>query len=322
MIDTINIHIKESQLPIDFYQQAFLKFKTKRTTRNEDSGQIWGTCTFQNFVCTFNAYGITMSGSISRYFYGTNQYNIDRFDFEKAIERLSQELNVELKNCRVGRIDLAENIITQQPVENYYKYFGEVQGLNRKILRNGLLYTNTVSSITIYNKMKELKNTKTTPISIFDGKNVLRFEYRALKPNKVGSIFGAKKVNVIDVINNYDLLIDVWLKKFNNIFKNHDLMIFESSAFSDSKGFEKQLILAGIEVLGGGQYILETIKEARKAKLFKAHKNTATNLTRKIKSVLQTPVLTKKSTLMVELEKKVEVIRFVISNKHTGETLA
>lgn len=315
MIDTIKIHINNNQLPNDFFEVSAFRFKNNTTTRRNDTGEIWGTFNYHNFICYHNSYGVSIMGSVPRFFYGTNQYTITKDDFINAIKQLSKELGVDLNKCSVTRLDLAENIITKEPVNNYYSYLGETKHLDRTKLSNGVEFKNVNRVMLFYDKSKYLRKKQSPIIPIFRGKNILRPEYRLMNGDTVARALKVHLPKVRDVIDRFDQLGQLWVDAFKRIFKHHDIKVFEPGAFLGNQ-FEKQLMLSGINALGGGQHVLELIKEARKMKLFK-YNNRSTNLTRKIKTILQAPILTRKSTLVEELNQKVEIAAFVALSSNT-----
>ena len=309
MIDTIKIYIPISEIPSNYYDTHIVRFDNRRITKT-DSGDKWVFCTHRNLRIHYNNRGLSIEGSLSKYKYGSNQYTLNLNDFIEVIDNLCFEFGLPLKECKVTRIDLAENIFTVKSVEHYYKYLGEIKSLSRVKMNNGIEYRNGNRAICFYNKVKELKHSGDIVSKIFDGKNVLRYEYRLQNNVTISKILNVSSATVDDVINGHQNLIREWLNTFIKIYKNHDLISFRSEAYSDSQGIEKQLMIAGINSLGGIQNILEIIKEARKNKVFK-YPNRATSLTRKIKDLMHTPVLTERSKLIYELEGKIKLAGFL-----------
>jgi len=306
MIDTIKVFIPHSDLPPNYYDSHFLYFSNRKITRTEDN-EFWGSATFKNFFLQYTKYGLSIEGSLTKYYYGTNQHTLNYFDFTTTIEQLSIELGLNLKECQVSRIDLAENILVTKPVANYYKYFGDAKSLNRVVMNNGLEYRNTNRGIIIYDKIKELRSNQVPLIPLFQGQKIMRIEYRLKNPRTISKALGIDKTLIADLYVHYPKLQELWTNSFNSIYKNHDMVVFKNETYIQRDMFKKQLIIAGINNLGGGQYILDIIKEARKEKLF-AYPNQASNLLRQLKRLMQLPVLTQKSTLVSEIEKKAKVV--------------
>jgi hypothetical protein len=319
MIDTIKIFIPADQIT-SFYKTTGSQLLSHNNRIFEDEVEKQRSGNYKNLHVYDNYKGLSIHGSLAKFRYGTNQRTLNLLDTIKTIEEISEDLGLPLMDGKVLRVDFGENIVTKQPAENYYKVLGETKYFKKITLDNGIEYRTTKRCISIYGKIKELKirNEPLTPL--FTNRNILRYEYRLLNHHMIGKLLNLPTVTVRDVINNYQKFVDNWQLMFNAIYKNNDLIVFEPQVFGQKKAIEKQLMILGIEKMGGLSNVVNLIKEANKAGYFE-YPNQATYFKAKIKDLMKTPKLTTWSSLVNELEHKIKIAGFVASVRNADLTV-
>ena len=73
------------------------------------------TCTsgsLDNLRVNINEMSVTIKGSLAKYYLGNNFQTLSQKTTSEAIEKLSDDLNLDINLCKVSRIDLSTNFIT------------------------------------------------------------------------------------------------------------------------------------------------------------------------------------------------------------------
>jgi len=312
MIDTIKIYLHPDLISSYFKTIGINKIKNKKRIINENS-EVYESGKYKNLHVSYSFKGLYIDGSLAKFMYGTNQMTLNEDSFIKVIDKISTELGLPLTEGKVIRVDIGENIITKEPENHYYKVMGEAVHFTRIKCSNGLEYRSSNRCVSVYNKIRELKIKQEPVIPVFTDRNVLRYEYRLLNHETIAKFLKKEQVTAADIVQNYQKFITEWEKIFGTIYKNNDLLTFSSNVFKEKKGFEKQITILGVKSMGGLQTVIDTIKEARKDKFF-PYSNSATNLIARFKELMQSPILTEKSTLATELTGKIRLIGFLSSN--------
>ncbi len=120
--------------------------------------------------------GLSITGSLSKYFTGSNYNELSIDTTEQAIEMMSDELKIPLKDSHVRRFDIACNMIMDYKPEAYYLYLGEKKSYCRSEREHSLYYLNSLRKITFYDKIAESKAKKEFIPPELRDLNLLRFE--------------------------------------------------------------------------------------------------------------------------------------------------
>ena len=156
MIDTIKIKIQKEELPDNYNRFLDSILDDKEETRKENGlSSIRGRV--KNFRISIDDRELVLEGSLTKYAIGDNLKSADKEQLEKAIQDLGNELNINLFLGRVTRLDLAGNIVTKYPVEEYYRLLIDLNRLKRQEQSNGLSFGNSSRYLSFYGKIKEMK---------------------------------------------------------------------------------------------------------------------------------------------------------------------
>ncbi|WP_143884249.1 hypothetical protein [Chryseobacterium binzhouense] len=198
-IDSIKLFVSWEQLEKFDYETFKKKLKKvknyKKYYRDKNGYMAWTKGTYRNFHINFSkSKGIYLAGSISNYYKDYSSL-LSYFELKQAIEKLGLELDLCLNDARIYRIDLALNIQTDNPIEQYSHYlFGDLSKFKRLEQDKGVLFKTTSKSFCIYNKSLQLKQKKG-----IDCRDVLRLEFRLLKG--VSKFFGVEKMKTSNLYN-------------------------------------------------------------------------------------------------------------------------
>ncbi|MFD1631067.1 hypothetical protein [Pseudopedobacter beijingensis] len=312
MIDTIIIKIASEKLPENYNELLDEMLINKEKSYKESRGEVLRG-NYKNFHIKLNRSGLLIAGSLTNYTLGTNLKTAFKEQLKEAICKLGKELALDLlKDGRVLRLDIATNIITKLPVEEYYKTFENLARTNRLEQPNGLLFKNTNRSVLFYGKIAQLRKDKIPIESIMKDKNVLRYEYRFSNHSALCRFLKIEEVNVQSVFQHYTKIIDNWLKNFLAITKTNKVKRFNKDTFLIRGIFIKQLQRLGLESLGGAKSVLEMIDNAKREGAFRKYPNEISNIRKKVKSLLENPSLIDVVEVGKELQRKIEMLHFYV----------
>lgn len=311
MIDTIKIKIKKEDLPTN-YKILLESILDDKEEVNKENGLSSLRGRLSNFRITINDRELAVEGSLTKYAIGDNLHFADKEQLRLALCNLGQELNINLFQGMVTRLDLAGNIITKYPVEEYYHFLIDLKRLKRQEQSNGLSFGNDSRHVSFYGKIKEMKYKRDTDIDEdFINRNILRYEYRYSRKKSISDFLKINAPVVNDIFENYNLFIKSWIETFEAINKKRDILEPSADLFLKKGEFDRFIKRKGVEALGGTMEVFKMIEIAKKRKYLSKYPNAATNIKRGIKDLMIGPLyLMQKSTLVEELEQKIKFIGF------------
>ena len=80
----------------------------------------------ENLKVKQNCNGVSIFGSLPKYLFGNNLYSITRKATEQAIEKISDELLLNVKDSRIYRIDVAGNFKMKKLLKHYLVCLGDL----------------------------------------------------------------------------------------------------------------------------------------------------------------------------------------------------
>lgn len=83
---------------------------------------------------------VTIKGSLAKYYLGNNFQTLSQKTTSEAIEKLSDDLNLDINLCKVSRIDLSTNFITDFKPTLYYDYLDSLMRFQRLVQPDSLCY--------------------------------------------------------------------------------------------------------------------------------------------------------------------------------------
>ncbi|MCY0971043.1 phage/plasmid replication domain-containing protein [Chryseobacterium wangxinyae] len=264
---------------------------------------------------------IKIECSLPKLLKGENIFFLSYREILEALSIISRELNINIKNGTISRIDLFMDISTEYSAKKYFRYLGDSKHYKMRFIvaETSLYYKNIKSrEINFYDKIKELNNRKQYVPNEFLNKNITRVEvrYKTFLKNIL-----SRNLNVIDLYNpeNFLKLIDCFINDYKSIHKENKAILDFSKA-SSKKELLNQLAIAGIESLGGTQAVLEMIDASRTLTLDSVRPEYFSRRKAEIKEIANSPYFVQKVQLIEELNKKVETachntIHYVTNNK-------
>ena len=302
MYDTINLW-----LPIDKVG-SFNISKTMQPLLNitehiRDDGQVYASGYLNNYKVNISEKGISLKGSLAKYFLSDNFHTLTRSDCAKAFEQLSDQLYLPIKNANVSRIDFAQNFLMDFEPQAYYNYLGECQYYKRLTQPKSLYYSNGLRQKLFYNKIAEGKAKGGRLPIVWSGKNVLRYEMRYT--SRLPKQFKQTEVTASNLSEElfYMSVFDKWYAEYEAINKLHSIN-FNLSDMQSPKDFWKQINLMAVNMIGQDK-IMQEIESLRCKKAF-SKPEYYSRLKKDVRDLCKTSEMTSSSDLVTELDKKIK----------------
>lgn len=249
------------------------------------------------------SFGVSVKGSFSKWYLGDNIQTLTRGDMQRAVEKLSDILHLPMNNAKVGRIDLAKNLLMDFSPSIYYPYLGEALHYQRLAQPKSVYYQNTLRTKLFYDKIAECKSKGLAVPQILSNDNLLRYELRFI--NKL-----PKQFNCVEVLlgtlhdeNFYMRILDQWKNEYQAIKKINNFQTFGMNMIKGKRQLQQQGILLLIEQRGGLLNVLNEIEEAQKKG--ELTRKQAYDLRAECREASQATLLTAKSELITELDTKI-----------------
>lgn len=305
MIDTIKLRIPAEEMPhIDLLAELPILLDEDSVDYCQKNNEDYVKGNIGNISVSIYKTGVSISGSLSRYYFGDNFNTLSFEQIALAFERLGAQLNIPIEKAKLQRLDIAENFVVDHPAFHYYQFLGDLPRYNRTEQSNGIYYSQTNFQICVYDKANEKKDKRKAIPEEYRELNVFRYEYRFLK--KVGTNLTKKPVYVADLLNPefFKEILQVYLEKFVNINKQNEASNNAVLYTKDRVGLRNHLYYLGVQSSGGEGLVIKKIKLDRKHKVIK-NGTQATRMIQDVKKACKLGPFNSKSILIEELEQKV-----------------
>ena len=277
-------------------------FLTNVETKIKATGEFSEIGNLDNLRVGVYPNSINVFGSLSKYSNGNNLERLTRQDAKRAIEKLSDSLNLPFHQAQVCRLDLADNFILRRPVREYLSLLGEARYFERSTYKKqGLHYSNSRRAMVFYDKRKECFDKKQPIPEVFQGRNVLRYELRFTK--RLSSQFKTT-VKAVDLCNEdfYIGDIDKWQKEYFRISKQAKQRL-DTQKVKGVKELSDQVVLKGLEAMGGKQVLFEIFENERASGNLDRFKHK--RFKDKVNRIVSNPKYFEPNDCIVELDQKV-----------------
>lgn len=221
------------------------------------------------FVKIYDNRGISLMGSLSTYYLPSNTYTLTLSTTKNAIEKLSDELHVDIKNAKVTRVDVSTVIPTTQPPSYYYPYLGDKPYFVRLLATKDTLYYKTQKrNIIFYDKIKDAIQRGAEIPTEYLNENLLRYEVRYMKELKrqlktSTNVTGALLTNS----DFYYSIIQNWKNEFDSIQKLNSIITMTEN-IKTPKDAVNVLIATLIQQQGGQKIINEFMNHLKCTQTF------------------------------------------------------
>jgi hypothetical protein len=251
--------------------------------------------------------GLSVKGSISKYFLSNNIECLTRSTTEQAMEKLSDELCLPMQKAKLNRMAYALNLVVKESPEAYFSILGDSRYFNRSQFGSTLYYINSNRKIRFYDKLKESKRILHDLPMPMQGVNMLRIELELCK--KLTHQFNLSEITASHLYQEsfYMAMIDKLYLEYMAIRKNK-LIKLNFSTMNSPKDFWQQAQADWIQKIGGEATALNIVENLRKQDAFKNNEYYS-RLKKEIKTISTLPALTQDSPLIEELDEKMQRVR-------------
>ncbi len=262
MFDTINLWLPIDDAGIHNFDKSIKSLNQINECINDD-GQVSIHGNLNNYKVKLSGKGVSLKGSLAKYYLPDNFHTLTRSDTARAIEKLSDEINLPIHLAKVSRIDFAQNLIMNYEPQAYYSFLGECQYYKRQKWENSLYYKNENRTKLFYNKIKEGKSKGLKLPDVWNGQNVLRYEMRFTK--RIKKQFNQLEINASNLSDEkfYMKIFDKWMDEYTAINKINNLK-FDLSKMKSPKDYLNNLLLRQI-LIDGQDKIMQEIEDLRLA---------------------------------------------------------
>jgi hypothetical protein len=248
MLDTTKLFLSQEQA--GFSIEACLQNLTNLSeSYRQETGQTYITGHAGNLRVGISEHGVSITGSLPKFYTGTNLHTLSRSDCRRAFEMMADTLHLPVQRAKVSRVDVGLNLLTDHKPELYYPYFGQSRYYTRLTQPKSITYQNNLRSVKAYNKIAESKSKGVVIPEVYAGKNLLRFEVcymqRLSKQFKQAFI----TPDTLTEEGFYIGLIDRWCKEYEAIQKTR-LVNMDTSKIRSPKDYLKQVIALTIQEKG------------------------------------------------------------------------
>jgi hypothetical protein len=259
-----------------------------------------------NYNVYVNEAGVSLKGSLAKYYLGDNLQTLTRADTAFAIEKMADELCLPIHKANVNRIDFACNFIMKYGPDVYYPYFADCKGYQRFEKPHSVYWENQKMTKLLYNKIAECKSKRVAIPDVMHGQNVLRYEIRLKRRLKTSLKMEAIQACTLSDEQFYLKMVDRYIEEYEAITKVHTLHP-NYNDMSSPKDYWTFKAVQKIFEDGGPQKALEEVERMRAMEAFSSPEYYS-RLKREIKERCQSPKFTTSSEFTDELDKKVRRI--------------
>lgn len=260
MYDTLRFWIKRGNIRDPF---EVLPYLTDVVEHNSEKRGYWCSGRFGDFIVICNQIGVSLCGSLAKYYLPSNVYTLTRRTAEEALEMMSDEIHFDMLSADLKRIDVSTIIPTKYSPPTYYSSLGNKPRFIRLHTYPGTLYYNQKQRQLVFYDKTEEANAKGAeiPPTLIDC-NLLRYEIRLLSsPNRLLKI--PEPIRGADLVNDdfYYMLVQVWKSEFDSIKKNNIDIIMSDNIKTPKEA--KEAILASLLQQMGQSYIDGVISDLK-----------------------------------------------------------
>lgn len=307
MYDTIHLYLPSERAGTKRLLTQVPQHLTNVTELQMQDGQIYVSGQLgSNLRVRASEKGVSIKGSLAKYYLPDNFHTLTRADSQRAIQRMADEMHLPISKAKITRIDFAQNFFMKHPPEAYYHYLGESQHYQRLTQPQSLYYCNGLRTKLFYNKVAEGRKQGLKLPDVWKDQNVLRYELRYT--NRLSKEFNLSEVTAGTLHQEkfYMNLVNAWVAEYETIDKLN-LINFNLTEMKSPKDFMRQLILMKINEIGP-ENVMQLVEDLRARNAFDKPEYYS-RLKKDIKTLCKTPNSTNSSELVTELDKKVKAAR-------------
>lgn len=310
MYDTIHFWLARNDADADIEAVAN-KLEQSKDMANRDTGEVVSFGKLDNLKVAVSMSGVSIKGSLAKFYLPDNTYTLNRQQAKEAIEKLSDSLSLSVDRARITRIDISTNFVMRHPAKLYFDMLGDCRYYNRQQATPHTLYYHLKGidckrSMCFYDKAREVKAHNGIIPDIFVGENLLRYESRWC--TRLAQQFKEPEITGATLYNRsfYIKALKMWGTNYFSIQKKKQL---RNDAMNDIRTVKDATNFICAYALGRlkPDEVLHILEELKANKVFK-HPEYYTQLKRKINSLCSNTKGMENSDLIKELDSEIKNI--------------
>jgi len=301
MFDTVNFWIDRCNISGEKPFEILHYLDKAETPHKDMDGRMTAKGIIGNYTVYVSEYGISLYGSLAKYYLGNNMETLTRETAKMAIEQLFSNLHLDKNTAQVTRLDVAAVIPTQHIPASYYSYLGQKPHFERvQYNSDTLYYNNHQKQIIFYDKAKEAKAGNVSIPEIFINNNLFRYELRYT--NRLNTQFKTY-VTATTITNEvfYRKITQNWHNEFKTIKKLKNLSFMIDNITTPKKA--KDVLFASLLQKEKQSFIEDFLNKVKAKK--RLNRQRQYELRQNLYSIVETPIIEQTNDLMQELEKKI-----------------
>ncbi|GHA68720.1 phage/plasmid replication domain-containing protein [Pontibacter akesuensis] len=301
MYDTTKLFLSQEQAGGSV--QDCLHYLTNLSeTYRQESGQTYIAGNAGNLRVGVSVHGVSITGSLAKFYLGTNLHTLNRSDSRRAFEMMADTLHLPIQKATVSRVDIGHNLVMDHKPELYYQHLGPSAKYQRLVQPKSLSYQNNLRSYKFYNKIAESRKNGVAIPDVYRGKHLLRAElcYMQRLPKQFNQALITPDTLTDEQF--YISMYDRWFKEYEAISKV-GLAKMDTSKINTPDDYLKQLLAMCIQEKGLDT-VLHHVEVSKEQHMFK-HAAYYSNLKRKLKELCSSNTFADQPELIKELNKKV-----------------
>lgn len=302
MFDTVNFWIDRGNTA-DGNPFAVLPYLCEVVEQQSDKKGYSCSGKIGDYSVTCFQTGISLKGSLAKYYLPSNVYTLTRQTAKEALEQMSDETRLNMAAAKVTRLDVSTVIPTKRQPTDYYSGLGNKPNFKRLQAHQDTLYYNQqYRQLIFYDKTKEASAKGAIVPPTLTGCNLLRYEMRFLSHaqrllKSPDPITGA----ILTDSGFYYSIVQLWKSEFETIKKINTISTMTESIKTPK---EAQTALFSILLQRGGQSCIDEFLADLKAKGTFADPKYYSRLKADLNKIMQAQNEAK-SDMILELEKAI-----------------
>jgi hypothetical protein len=310
MYDTLNFWLSRVEAGGGFENSAMYLTNAKETV-DKDTGDIWTVGSLNNLRVTVSMAGVSIKGSLAKFYFPDNTYTLNRHQVKEAIGKLSDALHLDLLKAGVTRLDVSTNFIMKHEISCYFDVLGLCTRFKRiQTADTTLSYCSAGSEQTkamiFYDKARETASRNCDMPDVYKGANLLRYESRwntrlpqqLKEPEVKGCTLYDRRF--------YGKIISLWADNYFRIDKKRTVKLNEMENIKTVSDAMDYICAIGLQRLTPDE--LQTIMgELKRCKVF-SDRNNYTRLKKMLKDSTGKETISETNDLVKELNSEVRQI--------------
>lgn len=246
-------------------------------TSTDRNGNTWINGNLGNLKISALIGGLSVVGSLPKYLYGHNVYDLDRHTAKLAIEKIEDDLHISIGEAQITEIEFGATFQMQKDVLEYLLRLGEAPKLCRGGFDTSTLYYKSKGDrptrvLAFYDKAKELDGKRVECPTELRGEKLLRFEMR--ERGRLGQRLGVPRVITSTLTDRvfYAKMIERYKESYFSISKKNQL---KTNAMDCIKTVSQayDVFVAQLIMQSGPEQAAEFVEGLKRAGVFKDRKD-------------------------------------------------